>query len=107
MDCCLVVLLFVPGGSKSKLIAEGSFAFPYVQGVSQGGLWQERTSESLSGKARGRQLPHFFQLHCKLCWKSIVADSGNGFFDYMLVRREMKVTGNLNVVSLIFQECLI
>lgn len=60
MDCCLVVLLFVPGGSKSKLIAEGSFAFPYVQGVSQGGLWQERTSESLSGKARGRQLPHFF-----------------------------------------------
>lgn len=36
-----------------------------------------------------------------------MADSGNGFFDYMLVRREMKVTGNLNVVSLIFQECLI
>lgn len=32
MDCCLVVLLFVPGGSKSRLIAEGSSAFPYVQG---------------------------------------------------------------------------
>lgn len=75
--------------------------------VSQGGLWQERTLESLSGKAQGRQLPHFsaslqalLEIHCGRF-------IGNGFFDYMLVRREMKVTANLNVVSLIFQECLI
>lgn len=56
------VLPFITGSSKSRLVTKGNSAFLYLQGVSQGGLWHERTSEALSGKLRGRQLHYFSAL---------------------------------------------